>query len=115
MDMELVYVLLQKAIHTMWNNTAISVQMAIISRFLINLRRATLENSAPSRPSDIRTSRFRLPTIPDIVEDMGGPLSRSFNTGADPEAGQGVPNSVPVAGPSFIRGSSTSGAASLAP
>ena len=86
-----------------------SLQTILISRFLLNLRRTQLTPSVPTRPSGIRSSAFHIPTIPDIVEDMGRPLDhglRDYDADAEVEAEL---DTVPqVAGPSFIQGSSCS-------
>ena len=88
-----------------------SLQAIIISRFLLNLRRAAQSrSSAPTRLSGIRSSMFRMPTLPDIVEDMGQPLDHGPN-GPDEEEGEEVQDALraPAAGPSFVQGSSTGG------
>ena len=56
-----------------------SLQAVIISRFLLNLRRTQVQDPAPSRASGIRSSRFRVPTIQDIVDDMGQPLDHEMH------------------------------------
>ena len=82
------------------------LQNVIVSRFLLNLRRSQ-QQPTPSRPSGIRSSMFHLPTLPDIVEDMGRPLEHGMR-GPDARA-EGVHDSgAAVAGPSFVQGSSTS-------
>ena len=84
-----------------------SLQTVIISRFLLNLRRTQERPPAPSRPSAIRSSIFHVPTIPDLVEDMGRPVDhglRAFDEAVDGD----IPDEVAVAGPSFVQGSSVS-------
>ena len=52
----------------------------MINRFIINLRRAGLQSrelESSSLAGHVSTSsdmRFRLPTIPDVIGDMGQPL-----------------------------------------
>lgn len=91
-------------------DTSDSLQTVIISRFLINLRR-TQQPPTPSRPSGIRTSRFRLgiPSIPDILGDMGQPLDHGVYE-RDVAAEGNVQEDAVAAGPSFVQGSSTSAA-----
>lgn len=65
--------------------------MILISRFLINLRRA---NEAQSRlPDAASASRFTIPyfhvtTLPNMLSDMGEPLELSPH-GDDDEEGEG--------------------------
>lgn len=82
----------------------ISIQTVIFSRFLRNLRRTQLPHN-PSHPSDIRTSGFRIPSISDIVEDMGRPLDHGLQE-RDAEIEENFPEAV-ITGPSFVEGSST--------
>ena len=82
-------------------NAQPSLQIVLISRFLINLRRTQQAAVAPSGPSGIRTSVFHMPTIPDIVEDMGQPLQHGPSDHDASVEG-------PTLGTSFIQGSSAS-------
>lgn len=90
-------------------DTLDSLQTVIVSRFLVNLRRTQQQPPVPSRPSGIRTSRFRIPSIPDIVGDMGQPLDHGmYERGV--AAGANVQEDAVVTGSSFVQGSSTSAA-----
>ena len=91
--------------------TLCSLQTIIISRFLLNLRRAAqLRSSAPSQPSGIRSSIFRMPTIPDIVEDMGRPLDHGrYDCDVDEDVLDD--SGATVAEQSLVQGSSAAGIA----
>ena len=80
-----------------------SLQIIIISRFILNLQRTRLQAQAPTGPSGIRSSAFHIPTIADVVEDMGRPLDHGSSERVV-EVQEDVDHGTPVAGPSFIRG-----------
>ena len=56
------------------------IQIILISRFLLNLRR-THEQPITSSPSRFSIPVFRIPTPPDIVEDMGRSLNYTWERG----------------------------------
>ena len=63
------------------------MQAILISRFLINLRRASQPEDSARQTGTHRFSipNFRTPTEADIVDDMGEPLEHGLSEGGDGE------------------------------
>ena len=91
------------------NQLRYSIQTVIISRFLINLRRTHVRGPAPSRPSGIRSSIFRIPDITNIVEDMGQALDHGILDSPGAEGGVQDIHHAATSDLSFARGTSSSG------
>ena len=88
-----------------------SIQIVLLSHFLLDLRRTQVRSKAPSRPSGLRSSvLFRIPTASELVEDMEGLLDYGPNI-PDVNFAERGHDDAPVTGLSLIQRSSEAGVA----